>query len=158
MAQRTIPDKPREQRISTKDVRNRLGDLLNRVALRRDVFVIERKGEPMAALVPVDFVERLRLFERARENARRDFFQYIDSHKSAPDTELTEDEVMRFAVEQVRAVRQEARRTVLEFFEEQRRRPGPKLTDDEAMKLALELQREVREEMHKEKQARKRSR
>lgn len=31
------------QRISTIDVRQRIGDMLNRVALRRDEFVIERK-------------------------------------------------------------------------------------------------------------------
>jgi len=39
--------------ISTLEVRQRLGDMLNRVALRHDEFVIERKGKPLAALVPV---------------------------------------------------------------------------------------------------------
>jgi hypothetical protein len=38
------------ERISTLDVRQRLGDMLNRVALRHDEFVIERKGKALAAL------------------------------------------------------------------------------------------------------------
>jgi hypothetical protein len=33
------------------DVRQRIGDMLNRVALRHDEFIIERKGKPLAALV-----------------------------------------------------------------------------------------------------------
>ena len=38
--------------MSTIYVRQRIGDLLNRVALRHDEFVIERKGKPLAALIP----------------------------------------------------------------------------------------------------------
>jgi hypothetical protein len=37
-------------RVSTMDVRARIGDMLNRVALRHDEFIIERKGKPLAAL------------------------------------------------------------------------------------------------------------
>ena len=44
--------------VSTIDVRQRIGDMLNRVALRHDEFVIERKGEPLAALVPIERLER----------------------------------------------------------------------------------------------------
>ena len=40
--------------ISTIEMRQRLGDLLNRVALRHDQFVIERKGKPLAAMVPIE--------------------------------------------------------------------------------------------------------
>ena len=42
------------ERISTLEVRQRLGDILNRVALRNDQFIIERKGKPLAAVVPVE--------------------------------------------------------------------------------------------------------
>ena len=45
--------------ISTADVRQRIGDLLNRVALRHDEFIIERKGKPLAALVPVERLEQM---------------------------------------------------------------------------------------------------
>ncbi len=46
------------------DVRARIGDMLNRVALRHDEFIIERKGKPLAALVPVDRLEQMRRFAR----------------------------------------------------------------------------------------------
>ena len=50
------------ERISTIDVRQRIGDLLNRVALRNDEFIIERKGKPLAALVGVERLEQMRRF------------------------------------------------------------------------------------------------
>ena len=52
------------ERVSTSDVRQRIGDMLNRVALRHDEFVIERKGKAMAALVPVERLEQMRRFAR----------------------------------------------------------------------------------------------
>ena len=48
------------ERVSTLDVRQRLGDMLNRVALRHDEFVIERKGKPLAALVSIERLEQMR--------------------------------------------------------------------------------------------------
>lgn len=50
------------EKITTLEVRERLGDYLNRVALRHDQFIIERKGKPLAAMVPV---EKLIELERA---------------------------------------------------------------------------------------------
>jgi prevent-host-death family protein len=50
------------EKITTMEVRERLGDYLNRVALRHDQFIIERKGKPLAAMVPV---EKLVELERA---------------------------------------------------------------------------------------------
>ena len=55
------------ERVSTIEVRQRIGDLLNRVALRNDEFIIERKGKPLAALVGVERLEQIRRF--ARRNA-----------------------------------------------------------------------------------------
>ena len=52
------------EKISTLDVRQRIGDLLNRVALRHDEFIIERKGKSLAALVPVGRLEQMRRFAR----------------------------------------------------------------------------------------------
>ena len=51
-------------KVSTMDVRQRIGDMLNRVALRHDEFIIERKGKPLAALVPVERLEQMRRFAR----------------------------------------------------------------------------------------------
>lgn len=46
--------------VTTLDVRRHLGDLLNRVAIRHDEYVIERKGKPLAAMVPVSRLEAMR--------------------------------------------------------------------------------------------------
>ena len=42
------------EKVSTIDVRQWIGDMLNRLSLRHDEFVIERKGKALAALVPVE--------------------------------------------------------------------------------------------------------
>lgn len=65
------------QRVSTMDVRQRIGDLLNRVALRHDEFIIERKGKPLAALVPVERLEQLQRF------ARRHALQVMELQRGA---------------------------------------------------------------------------
>ena len=52
------------EKVSTIDVRQRIGDMLNRVALRGDEFVIERKGKALAALVPIERLEQMRRFAR----------------------------------------------------------------------------------------------
>ena len=49
-----------KQTVTTMDVRQRLGDLLNRVSLRHDEFIIQRRGRPLAALVPVEVLVQMR--------------------------------------------------------------------------------------------------
>src|SRR5258708_39354495 len=66
-------------KVSTMDVRARIGDMLNRVALRHDEFIIERKGKALAALVPVERLEQMRRF--ARRHA-------LDFMAHSPDTTL----------------------------------------------------------------------
>ena len=46
-------------KITTLEIRQKLGDLLNRVSLRQDEFIIERKGVPLAALVPVEKIDQM---------------------------------------------------------------------------------------------------
>ena len=41
------------------EVRQRLGDILDRVSLRHDQFIIARKGKPLAAVVSVEQLEHL---------------------------------------------------------------------------------------------------
>lgn len=52
------------QRVSTLEIRKRLGELLDRVALRNDQFVIERRGKALAALVPAGELAKLDLLAR----------------------------------------------------------------------------------------------
>ena len=48
-----------KETVTTIEVRQKLGDLLNRVDLRHDQFIIERKGKPLAALVPVEKLDQM---------------------------------------------------------------------------------------------------
>ena len=52
------------ERITTLDVRKRLGDILNRVHLRHDRFIIERKGAALAAMVPVETLDAMERLSR----------------------------------------------------------------------------------------------
>ena len=54
------------EKLTTLDLRQHLGDLLNRVALRHDEFIIERKGKPLAAMVPVEKLQQLDRLARFR--------------------------------------------------------------------------------------------
>ena len=90
------------EKVSTIDVRQRIGDMLNRVALRRDEFVIERKGKALAALVPIERLEQMRRF------ARRQALDFMEvqagrlTEREASDLAL---EAQRFARKQVRKPR-----------------------------------------------------
>lgn len=86
--------------ISILDVRQRIGDLLNRVALRHDEFIIARKGKPLAALVPVERLEQFRRF--ARRHA-------LDSLERQKGSKLKEEEVAELALEAQRWARRRTR-------------------------------------------------
>ena len=83
--------------ISTIEVRQRIGDLLNRVALRQDEFIIERKGKPLAALVPVERLEQMRRF------ARRHALEAMARRKGGP---LSDDQAEQLGLEAKRWARQ----------------------------------------------------
>ena len=89
------------EKVSTIDVRQRIGDMLNRVALRHDEFIIERKGQPMAALVPVERLEQMRRF------ARRHALEFMEAQKGGP---LTDREAMDLARKAQRWARGRARK------------------------------------------------
>ena len=83
-------------RVSTIDVRQRIGDLLTRVSLRHDEFIIERKGKALAALVPVERLEQMRRF------ARRHALEVMERQKGSA---LTDDQAMNIALEAQRWAR-----------------------------------------------------
>lgn len=89
------------EKISTLDVRQRIGDLLNRVALRRDEFIIERKGKPLAALVPLERLEQMRRF------ARRHALEVLERQHGGP---LAEEQAMELALEAERWAREGPRK------------------------------------------------
>ena len=88
-------------KVSTIDVRQRLGDMLNRVALRNDEFIIERKGKALAALVPVERLEQMRRF------ARRHALDYLAQQQ---DSGLTDEQASELALQAQRWARKSATR------------------------------------------------
>ena len=88
------------ERVSTIDVRQRIGDMLNRVSLRHDEFIIERKGKPLAALVPVERLEQMRRFART---------QALDFLERQKGSELTEAQAEDLALEAQAWARRPAR-------------------------------------------------
>ena len=69
--------------LSTMDMRQHLGEVLDRVALRNDEYVIERKGKALAVLMPVAKAAAL-------ERAARLRLQRLQERSGAdlPDAEL----------------------------------------------------------------------
>jgi len=91
------------EKVSTIDVRQRIGDMLNQVALTRDHFIIERKGKALAALVPIERLEQMRRF------ARRQALDFMEEQQAGPLTERGASdlalEAQRFARKRVRKPR-----------------------------------------------------
>ena len=82
--------------LSTLDLRQQLGDVLDRVALRHDQFVIERKGKPLAAVVPISKLEQMERFARD---------QALAVLQRLPVAKLTESKTMALADEAKHATR-----------------------------------------------------
>lgn len=72
------------EKVSTLEVRQKLGDILNRVALRHDQFIIERKGKPLAAMVPIETLAQIQ--RAARLHLRR----VLDQQPGDPSQEDTD--------------------------------------------------------------------
>jgi hypothetical protein len=90
------------EKVSTIDVRQRIGDMLNRVSLRHDEFIIERKGKALAALVPVERLEQMRRFART---------QAIDFLERQKGSDLTDVQAADLALEAQHSARRVGRRS-----------------------------------------------
>jgi prevent-host-death family protein len=53
--------------VSAMNLRERIGDILNQVHYGKERFVIERRGEPVAAIVSIEEFERLERLEQEYE-------------------------------------------------------------------------------------------
>lgn len=85
-----------ERTISAFDVRRMFGKVLTDVLARGTVYVIERHGEPVAAVVPI------RLYEQWRRQ-REAFFDAIEA--TAQRANMPEDQALTLALEEQQAVR-----------------------------------------------------
>jgi antitoxin (DNA-binding transcriptional repressor) of toxin-antitoxin stability system len=92
-------------KVSTMDVRQRIGDMLNRVALRHDEFIIERKGKALAALVPVERLEQMRRF------ARRHALEFMDQQQPSSLTDAQASEIAADAKRWARSSSKSRRKT-----------------------------------------------
>ncbi len=90
-------------KISTLKVRQQLGDILNRVFLRQDEFIIERKGRPLAAVIPIEKMEKI------MQLARNQVLEFMDRQakaiKNQSENSMSEEAVMALANESKRETR-----------------------------------------------------
>lgn len=68
--------------VSTMDVRHNLGEILNRISLRNDQYIVERKGKPLAVMVPV---EKAKAMEEAARIGILDILKKRDPKISAKE-------------------------------------------------------------------------
>jgi prevent-host-death family protein len=92
------------EKVSTLEVRQRLGDMLNRVALRGDEFIIERKGKPLAALIRVEKLKQL------QDVARRHALEFLARQREHA-VEQGEKETLELALEAQRWARKRTRKS-----------------------------------------------
>ncbi len=85
-----------ERTISAFDMRRMFGKVLTEVLARGTVYVIERHGEPVAAVVPMRLYEQ---WQRQREA----FFDEIEA--TAQRVNMPEDQALTIALEEQQAVR-----------------------------------------------------
>jgi antitoxin (DNA-binding transcriptional repressor) of toxin-antitoxin stability system len=90
--------------VSTIDIRQRIGDILNRVALRQDEFVVQRKGKALAAIVPVARLEQMRRF------ASRHALEFLDTQRGGTLGERQADKLAQEARQWARGQRRKSQR------------------------------------------------
>jgi prevent-host-death family protein len=83
------------------EARRRLGKLLDAVGFQGDTVVVEKNGARLAAIVPIDMLEKW-------EERREAFFEQMRA--ASERSNLSEEEAMRLADEAVQAVRAEKRK------------------------------------------------
>lgn len=89
-----------ERTIAAVDARRQFGKVLNEVMAKGDSYLVERHGEPVAAVVPI------RLYEQWKRE-RDAFFDRME--ETAKRANMSEEEGMSLALEAVQAVRAERR-------------------------------------------------
>ena len=80
--------------------RQQFGEILNRVDLVHDQFIIERNGRPLAAIVPISSLEDIQKESRTRAL----------SFLNRPGADLSEEEANKIAIGTVKEVRAERRK------------------------------------------------
>lgn len=92
----------REQEISTHDLRTRMDEIFNQVVYDHHTFIVKRKGEEVAAIIPMERIEELRKLRR--EEARQELIKMLDQQKGM-GSDRSDEEVMEEACKLVEEVR-----------------------------------------------------
>jgi prevent-host-death family protein len=90
-----------EKNVSAFEVRRNFGKYLHEVEVRGDKIVVERHGEPVAVVVPIEVYKQW-------QAARQQFFDWI--REMAERTNADEKEAEALIEEAIQAVRQERKR------------------------------------------------
>ncbi len=77
-----------EATLSAMEARQQFGEILNRVNLVHDRFIVERNGKPLAAIIPVSMLQEL------QATARKQAIEFL---KFGPDAEISDKEAMQIA-------------------------------------------------------------
>src|SRR5947207_270199 len=85
-----------ERTIGAFDARRQFGKVLNEVAANRDRYVVQRHGEPIAAVVPIELYEQ---WKRSRDA----FFDHMEATGRAVN--MPEEEAAALVAEAIAAVR-----------------------------------------------------
>lgn len=94
-----------EKKIAAFEARRQFGKMIREVETHGASYVVERHGEPVAAVVP------LRVYERWKQE-RDEFLEILHSAQQNSleyDPDMTEEKAMEIALEAVAAVRAERR-------------------------------------------------
>ena len=78
------------EKVSTVGLRQRIADMIDRVALKQDEFVIERKGKPLAALVSIQRLEQMRRYAKGQA------LEFLGPPRRRP---LSDRQAMELAIE-----------------------------------------------------------
>lgn len=88
--------------LDTNSVRDHLGEILDEAYYQGSEFVIQRRGKPLAAIIPYTSYEH---FDRERREAFKVFHEIWEANKDADP-----DEVARIVDQAVAEVRRERRK------------------------------------------------
>jgi len=90
--------------LDTSAVRDHLGEILDEAHYQGNEFVIQRRGKPLAVIIPYSRYEQM---EKRREAAFRVFHEIWEANKDADPNEVAE--VVEQEVEKMRAERRRQR-------------------------------------------------
>lgn len=71
--------------VTALEARKKFGTIMNAVSFRNDQYIVERKGKPMVAIIPI---KRLEQMERARQRFFKNMSKISDSFTEEDNRKL----------------------------------------------------------------------